>query len=98
VAWPSALLALAAVILLSIMTAVAPLVWKRTEIDDSPTGESIASCTSDEFGSFIWTLGLIMFILTALTGLMAWKTHDVDTSYSDSFWVMVLMVVQIESY
>lgn len=41
-------------------------------------------------------LALIMFIPTLLTGIMAWKTADVDERFSDSYWVSVLIIVQIE--
>ena len=77
------------------MTAVAPLVWDRVEID-TDTGESIGRCNSDWFGAFIWPLAFIMFVPTVLTGFMAWKTVDVDASYSDAFWVGVLILVQLE--
>lgn len=95
VAWPAALLFVAAIVLLSVMTVVAPLEWERVLID-SDTGESIGRCTSDSFGAFIWTLAILMFIPMVLTGMMAWKTHDVDAIYSDTFWIGVLIVVQIE--
>jgi hypothetical protein len=77
------------------MTAIAPLEWERVEIDGA-TGESIGRCNSEYFGAFIWPLALIMLVPTVLTGIMAWKTQDVDASYSDAFWVGVLIVVQIE--
>jgi hypothetical protein len=95
VAWPAALLCVAAIALLSVMTAVAPLEWDRVETDDD-SGESIGQCNSDLFGTFIWTLALLMFIPMVLTGIMAWKTHDVDVMYSDAFWVGVIIIVQIE--
>ena len=95
VAWPAALLCIAAITLLSVMTAIAPLEWERVEID-ATTGESIARCDSQYFSAFIWPLALIMLVPTVLTGIMAWKTQDVDTSYSDAFWVGVLILVQIE--
>jgi hypothetical protein len=95
VAWPAALLFVAAIVLLSVMTAVAPLEWERVPVA-SDTGESIGRCSSDQFGQFIWTLALLMFIPMVLTGIMAWKTHDVDSAYSDAFWIGVLIVVQIE--
>ena len=77
------------------MTVVAPLEWDRAEID-AATGESIATCNSKLFGAFIWPLAFFMLIPTVLTGIMAWKTQDVDASFSDAFWVGVLIVVQIE--
>jgi hypothetical protein len=84
-----------AIALLSIMAAVAPLEWNRVEID-AATGESIARCDGDYFGAFIWPLAFIMFVPTVLTGFMAWKTLDVDASYSDAFWVGALILVQLE--
>jgi len=37
-----------------------------------------------------------MLIPAALTLLMAWKTKDVDSAYSESLWIFGLIAVQIE--
>lgn len=95
VAWPATLLCFLAVALLSIMTVVSPLMWVRVEIDPF-TGESIARCDSIHDAAFLVTLALIMLIPTILTGWMASKTLDVDTTYSDAFWVGALILVQVE--
>jgi hypothetical protein len=84
-----------AVVLLTVMTAFAPLRWERVEID-ADSGASIARCSSESMNAFVFPLAAIMMISTVLTGVMAWKTQDVDTSFSDAFWVGVLIVVQIE--
>lgn len=44
----------------------------------------------------VFSLALIMFIPTLLTGIMAWNTSDVDERFSDSYWVSALILVQIE--
>jgi hypothetical protein len=97
VAWPSALLVLAALIVLSIWTAVDPLVWTRNEINEI-TGESIGECnsTNGSMGTFIAPLVLIMLIPTVLTMFMAWKTKDVDDVYSESSWISIMILVQLE--
>jgi hypothetical protein len=37
-----------------------------------------------------------MLIPIVLTGVMAWKTKDVDEAYSESSWIFTLILVQIE--
>jgi hypothetical protein len=31
-----------------------------------------------------------------LTGVMAWKTKDVDNAYAESWWIFVLFLVQLQ--
>lgn len=95
VAWPAAVLSVLAVVQLIAFTVVAPLHWERVVID-TDSGESIARCDSDMFGDFIWPLSVTMLIPMVMTGVMAWKTHDVAASLSDAFWVGVLIMVQLE--
>jgi len=95
VLWPSALLFAAAVLILSLWTALDSLQWERTFIDDS-TGESIGRCKSENIAAFVTPLVVIMIIPTCLTAYMAWKTRDVDDAYSESIWIFVLVLVQLE--
>jgi hypothetical protein len=95
VAWPSALLFVAAIAILSLWTGLDSMVWKRDEID-SVTGESIAKCESDHFVAFITPLVILMLLPSLLTAFMAWKTKDVDGSYSESYWISIMIVVQLE--
>jgi hypothetical protein len=95
VAWPMALLFLVAVALLITMTIVAPLEYERVVIDPL-TGASIGRCNSDKFTAFILPLSMVMLIPTIMTGFMAWKTNDVDAEYSESYWIFILIIVQIE--
>jgi hypothetical protein len=39
---------------------------------------------------------LIMLIPTVLTMFMAWKTKDVDDVYSESSWISIMILVQLE--
>ena len=95
VAWPSAVLVMLAVIVLSVWTATDSLVWVRTELDEY-TGESIGSCESEYMNIFASILLVILIIPTLLTLLMAWKTKDVSDEFSEAKWVWILIVVQIE--
>ena len=95
VAWPMALLVLAALIILCLWTIIDPLRHSREEINDI-TGESIARCEGDYTFAFVGPLVVIMLIPTVLTGIMAYRTKDVDDSYTESWWIFVMIVVQVE--
>jgi len=95
VAWPMSMLVLAAIALLSIWSGVDSLKWERVVTNDI-TGESFGQCKCDTIGAFLGPLVAIMLIPTILTAVMAWKTKDVDNVYSESIWIFVLIVVQLE--
>jgi hypothetical protein len=95
VLWPFAILGGAALLVLALWTGLDPLEWTRVEIDPW-TGESIAYCQSPNTLAYAIPLGLLMFIPTVLTGVMAWKTKDVDSAYSDSYWIFTMILVQLE--
>jgi hypothetical protein len=94
-AWPACLLIVMALIILSVWTGVDPMVWVREVIDDS-TGESIGRCEGEHFGKFFGPLVAIMLTTLFLTAFMAYKTKDVDDAYSESKWILVLIIVQFE--
>jgi 7 transmembrane sweet-taste receptor of 3 GCPR/Receptor family ligand binding region len=97
VLWPFAILFGASTLVLGLWTGLDPLVWTRDVIDPY-TGESVGYCQSDDLWAYAATLAVLMFIPTALTGVMAWKTKDVDALYSDSSWIFTLIVLQAELY
>jgi uncharacterized membrane protein len=45
---------------------------------------------------YVVVLGIVMLIPSFLTGVMAWKTKDVDDTYSESSWIFYLIVVQLQ--
>lgn len=95
VAWPSAMLMLAALTILTFWQVVDPLKWARVELDEV-TGESIGQCDSVTMRYYIIVLAIVMIIPSLLTGLMAWKTRDVDTSYSEHAYIFTLVVIQLQ--
>ena len=95
VVWPMAALLLGAVVILSLWTAIDPLVWNRKEIDEF-TGESIGGCESENALAFGIPLIVVMLVPALLTAIMAHKTKDVDESFSESFWIFLMIVLQIE--
>lgn len=92
---PSILFVLAAILVLSLWTALDPLRWTRVEINEF-TGESIGECDSNNMAAFIAPLIAILLIPTILTAIMAWKTKDVDDVYAESYWIFVLIIVHLE--
>jgi hypothetical protein len=97
VAWPATILAVLALLVLSIWTGLddSSLVWSRKEINEI-TGESIGECNSDHMTGFLAPLVVLMVLPTIMTGVMAWKTKDVDGAYSESQWIFTMIVVQME--
>ena len=95
VAWPMVLLVFTALVILLLWTFLDPFRWNREEISDV-TGESIGKCQSDYTFAFVGPLILVMMVPTFLTGVMAYKTKDVDDTYTESWWIFILIVVQVE--
>ncbi|CAB9500494.1 Gamma-aminobutyric acid (GABA) B receptor [Seminavis robusta] len=95
VVWPGLFLVLAAIVLLSVWTAVDDFGWYRQEIDEV-SGETIGRCIGTYTGAFLIPVGIICTIPTLLTCIMAWKTCDVDDMYSESKWIFSLVLVQIQ--
>lgn len=95
VVWPFVLMLISAVVVLSIWTGLDPLVWTREETNKE-TGESIGLCDCENIAAFIAPLAIVIVIPMVLTGVMAWKTKDIDTAFSDSTWVFALFVVQMQ--
>lgn len=95
VAGPMAALLLATMVVLAAWTIHDPLVWTRTTINDY-TGESIAQCNSDSSPIYIPLLAVVVAIPTVLTCVMAWKTKDVDETFTESSWIFTLIILQIQ--
>jgi hypothetical protein len=96
VAWPATLLAVSALLVLSSWTGLDDsLGWHREEINEI-TGESIGECHFDHMTAFLAPLVVLMVLPTIMTGVMAWKTKDVDGAYSESQWIFTMIVVQME--
>lgn len=95
VAWPMLVLILLDLLLLSLWTALDPLVWQRTETNDD-TGESIGQCGCEYHGVFIAILWVLLLIPAVMTGFFAWKTKDVDQAYTESWWIFMMILVQLE--
>uniref|UniRef100_A0A7S4N921 G-protein coupled receptors family 3 profile domain-containing protein n=1 Tax=Odontella aurita TaxID=265563 RepID=A0A7S4N921_9STRA len=85
----------AAVALLSIWTAVDPFTWERTVINED-TSESYGRCHSDNFLAFAIPLLVLMFAATVLAAIMAYKTKDIDSKYSESNWIFYAIAIQIQ--
>lgn len=96
VIWPALLLESVVFIILSVWTSKTDYGWERAYIDEA-TGESIAKCADgmDELQFWI-PIALLAMIPTLLTGIMAWKTIDVDAAYSEAKWIFALMLVHFQ--
>jgi hypothetical protein len=95
VAWPATILAVLALLVLSLWTGLDSFGWRRDEINEI-TGESIGECHSDYMTAFLAPLVVLMVLPTIMTGVMAWINKDVDGAYSESQWIVTMIVVQME--
>jgi len=95
VALPMLILMLSAMVVLTVWTVLDPLTWVRVEVDNI-TLESIGECTSDHYGAFVAPLAVLIVISMGVTGYFAWKTKDVDNAYTESRWIFILFLVQLE--
>jgi hypothetical protein len=89
---------LASFIVLSVWSAVENYGWRRTTINDL-SGESYGSCGNRDGKDNTWWF--VAIVLTAgfpviMSLLMAWKTKDVEDSFSESGWIFTLVFVQFQ--
>ncbi|CAB9517308.1 Gamma-aminobutyric acid (GABA) B receptor [Seminavis robusta] len=92
---PMVALLCATIVVLAAWTIHDPLAWQRDEVDKY-SGESIGQCDSDSMWIYVPLLMIVMSIPTLLTCVMAWKTKDVDETFTESSWIFILIVVQIQ--
>lgn len=88
------LLGLALVILL-VWTIVDPMKYIYITVDEE-RGEVLGTCESDHQTAFLFPLMIIMILPALMTEFMAWKTKDVDGVYSESYWIFIMILVQLE--
>jgi len=95
VVWPGMFLISVATAILIALTVSGDYTWERTEIDDV-SGETLGRCQGDSSLAFLLSLAIICFMSTVLTGVMAYKTSDVDDTYSESKYIFSLILVQLQ--
>ena len=94
--WPGLLLESVVLILLSVWTATTEYGWQREEIDEQ-TGESMGRCEGTEVDSwYSIPIVILTMIPPLMTGVMAYRTIDVDATYSEAKWIFVMMLVQCQ--
>ena len=91
-----ALLLFAVVLILSLWTGLDPLVWKREDLDDE-TMDSSGTCRSGgQLAAFLAPFVAVLLLALLLLAYMAYKTRDVDEAYSESHWIYILIIMQLE--
>lgn len=96
VLWPTVMLIILAMVILSLWTAFYGLSWERETID-LDTGESIAFCAAPYKNDLLYAACIpIMIFTTGLATYMAWKTKDVDAAYSESGWIFTGILAQLQ--
>ena len=76
--WPACTSFVAAVVIVSVWTAIDPWGWERVLIQETPA-ETYGECTSDHFALwFLLLTGLTVFAKFLTIFFMAWKTADIQ--------------------
>mmetsp|Transcript_15169 Transcript_15169/g.26287 ORF Transcript_15169/g.26287 Transcript_15169/m.26287 type:complete len:514 (+) Transcript_15169:1-1542(+) len=97
---PAFILFLVSLVVLLLFSLLTDYGWQRVIVDDF-SGESMGFCASSDatakpwswFTAVLITSGLpILFALT-----MAWKTKDVEDSFSESWWIFSMVFVQLQA-
>ncbi|CAB9518514.1 Gamma-aminobutyric acid (GABA) B receptor [Seminavis robusta] len=94
---PLVLLLLAAVIVLSVWTAIDPWVWERSLINESPP-ETYGECTSEHTSVFFFLLAGLMVLGKVATAAMAWKTADIPQDFSDTSSVFYALSTHLQAW
>jgi len=94
---PSLLLFILSVIILGLWTGLNPLTWERPEVNVE-TGASVGSCQSDYSKAYGLSIASLMLVSTVLACVMAWRTKDVDSRYAESFWIFLLVAIQVQFF
>lgn len=95
---PMLVMFVASILVLVLWTAVESHDWVRHTIDEL-TGETYGnSGNMDEDDNWGWFMATILTsgfpVVMAL--VMAWKTKDVEDSFSESWWIFSLVFVQVQ--
>lgn len=95
VVWPMGLLVLTAIGLLTAWFLVEGFRWERIVLDEY-TGESIGKCEGNHTAEWFVPIFLLTIVPTIMTLIMAIKTRDVEATYSESNWIFVLILIQLQ--
>ena len=95
VIWASTLLVLGAIAILTAWTIHGEFGWIRVIIDDV-SGESVGLCDGESVYQYSLPVYALHFIPIILSGVMAYKTLGLDNLYSESKWVLALLLVQFQ--
>jgi hypothetical protein len=92
---PAALLFTVVLSILTLWTILEGFQWQRLELNEE-TGESAGSCTGESTVAWFLPIMILMMIPPILTARMAWATRDVDKLFSESQWIVILVVSQFQ--
>lgn len=95
---PMFIMFLASMVVLFVWSIVESYGWHRQVINEW-TGETYGQCGSlDDTESWMWFVAVVLTagfpVVMAL--VMAWKTKDVEDSFSESWWIFALVYVQLQ--
>jgi len=99
VMWPFAAIIASSIIVLIVWTAVDPLVWNRSIIQDHPL-ERYGECRSANYGElpFILPLAVLIAITMVMAATIAWKLRDVQPDLAESRWIFSCILMHLQSW
>jgi hypothetical protein len=92
----------ASVIVLVVWQVVDPFIWVRSVSNNDPL-ETFGRCESGDGGvvgllPFMIPLGLIMFVITSMTAVVAWRMKHVQAELSESKWIFFGILMHIQTW
>ena len=93
--WPFLLLFVAAVGVLTAWTVEEGFDWVLVETNET-TGETMGKCQGINSVEYFTPVFLLTVTPVLLTAIMAWKTRDVDSTYSESKWIFGLIAIHLQ--
>lgn len=100
VIWPFALLCIITFILLITWSFISPPSWNRVVVSEQPL-VTTGLCTRIDIGpDSLWMVGIysVLFLATALTFVMAWRTKDIQEEFSESKWVFYGIYTHLQTW
>ena len=89
------ILYISALIVLTMWTVNQGFEWVRVEINAS-SAETMGKCQGIRSVAYFTPVFVLTVIPVLMTAVMAWRTRDIDSMYSESGWIFCLIAIQLQ--
>uniref|UniRef100_A0A7S2YHP6 G-protein coupled receptors family 3 profile domain-containing protein n=2 Tax=Entomoneis paludosa TaxID=265537 RepID=A0A7S2YHP6_9STRA len=93
---PMVALLSSAILVLILWTTLDPLHYQSKEIDKI-SGETVHSCIGESSEAYAVSVFGVNLIAMGMVTFMAFKTLDADGSRNETWWIMILLLIQVET-